>query len=489
MLTTPDHDDALTSVPTFGAPGPKPGGFYGDCDSATGQEGTTFRAEEFNELIVNLRALLDAAAVTGTKGTATMLRTMLRRLYAGAVTTVVATQTLTPDHAGLVLVDATAGNLVLTLPSAAALPAGSPTLQFYRIDTSANTARVIPAAGQAMRRGSTYLALDAPLVLRSDGVATWFPLQIASVVTQPATINVATTGVPTPVNPFQGDPFDSLARAMTFLAAFDLRAQVTIQIAAGTYVSTVPLFIGRPNSQLTAIRGAGVGQTILQYNGCSGLQVQSPLRYLGGLTIQGDKVGATSTGLWLLRGTVDCDAPLTVRNFTLHGVQLEFSGRMTMLGTTNALVVEDNGGYGLTLDGGSQFITAGPITAQRNAGAANVSIGTNSFLYVDALTTNAGQRVLIVDGGRASARRIIGIDSALRTTDSVLVTRHAVLSNFPTSVAGDWDIRTSTNFGDVVRCERYGLIDAGVAFATATKGVTSPAINTLGNTQAWISAS
>jgi hypothetical protein len=73
MFTTPDHSDAATSPAPFTAVGPKPKGFYLDCDPATGQEGTAFRAEDFNELIVNLRRLLDEAAVTGVKGDPLML--------------------------------------------------------------------------------------------------------------------------------------------------------------------------------------------------------------------------------------------------------------------------------------------------------------------------------------------------------------------------------------------------------------------------------
>jgi hypothetical protein len=82
MITTPDHADALTSPPAFSTVGPNPQGFYGDCDPATGQEGTTFRAEEFNELALNLRTLLTEGNITAVKGNASMVLNAILALIA-----------------------------------------------------------------------------------------------------------------------------------------------------------------------------------------------------------------------------------------------------------------------------------------------------------------------------------------------------------------------------------------------------------------------
>src|SRR6266436_4877431 len=51
MFNTPDNADAVPACPPFDPPGPVPRGFYKDCK-------TIPVAEDFNELIVNLRALL-----------------------------------------------------------------------------------------------------------------------------------------------------------------------------------------------------------------------------------------------------------------------------------------------------------------------------------------------------------------------------------------------------------------------------------------------
>jgi hypothetical protein len=70
MFTLPDNSDAATTCPPMTGPGPHPNGFFQDCGSGVG---TIPTAEDFNELILNLRALLAKAGVPGVKGDATML--------------------------------------------------------------------------------------------------------------------------------------------------------------------------------------------------------------------------------------------------------------------------------------------------------------------------------------------------------------------------------------------------------------------------------
>lgn len=80
MFTLPDNADAATTCPALSPPGPHPNGFFQDCG---GGAGTIPSAEDFNELILNLRALLARAAVLGVKGDATMLwRAIEQRIHA-----------------------------------------------------------------------------------------------------------------------------------------------------------------------------------------------------------------------------------------------------------------------------------------------------------------------------------------------------------------------------------------------------------------------
>jgi hypothetical protein len=73
MFTVPDTADAATTCPPIGPVGPKPNGFFADCDPEANFDGTRPIAEHFNELILNLRALLAHAAIGPVKGDPTML--------------------------------------------------------------------------------------------------------------------------------------------------------------------------------------------------------------------------------------------------------------------------------------------------------------------------------------------------------------------------------------------------------------------------------
>lgn len=73
MFTLPDANDAAPTCPPIGGPGPIPGGFFADCNPMENFEGTKPVAAIFNELILNLHALLKWANVAPNKGDETML--------------------------------------------------------------------------------------------------------------------------------------------------------------------------------------------------------------------------------------------------------------------------------------------------------------------------------------------------------------------------------------------------------------------------------
>jgi hypothetical protein len=73
MFTVPDQPDSVATLPPFSPVGPHPQGFFADCNPAQNFDGTRPLAEHFNELIVNLRALLVEARIAPVKGDATML--------------------------------------------------------------------------------------------------------------------------------------------------------------------------------------------------------------------------------------------------------------------------------------------------------------------------------------------------------------------------------------------------------------------------------
>lgn len=72
----------------------------------------------------------------------------------------------------------------------------------------------------------------------------------APLITQNLTINVTTSGLPTPADPFAGDPFDKLSSAFAWLRLRRImgNAIVTIAMAAGTYSeSVVELDLSHPD--------------------------------------------------------------------------------------------------------------------------------------------------------------------------------------------------------------------------------------------------
>jgi len=492
MLTTPDHDDALTSVPTFSPVGPKPSGFYADCDPATGEEGTTLRAEDFNELILNLRALLAAAAVAGTKGDPTILRTALHRLYAGGSHQVVATQTLTPDAAGLVLVDATTADVTLTLPSAASLPAGSPMFWFTRTDDSTHVVRIVPAAGDAIRRGIHLLEYDDPFPLRSDGIATWYPMSPRPLIStvRPRTIRVTPTGTAEPADPFGAGAFDSLSRALDFLAAFHLidpvggviTPAVTISIAAGTYVATDTTSLSHTDLGLVEIAGAGKASTTLQYNGVSGFLVWTRVRLVRDLTIAGNNAGATAVqGVIVYAGELVLQ-DVTVTGFKGTGIEVPAAAALTFLGT---VTVSNNGGAGIQAV--AARITAATLVASMNAQQGLFL--TSCDIEATTIQTNGNgtaSGVHLRGGGCFLRVGTLTVQNATPTA-AVVVADGAIMRPISLTATNTWSAVTGGTY-NVITAQNAAFILGSTSLVAGNRATTSPAVNTVGNVQAFIQA-
>lgn len=143
---------------------------------AGGAPATYFSPEWADGVQQELINIVEAAGVVPTAAVLTQVWQAIKRLAGGNVTTVnfaASPFALTADHAGLVLVDATAGNVVITLPAANVL-AGLP-YAFRRTDTTANTVTVNRAGADTIDEGgaSFTLASKAAQQVRSDGVSKW----------------------------------------------------------------------------------------------------------------------------------------------------------------------------------------------------------------------------------------------------------------------------------------------------------------------------
>jgi len=179
---------------------------YQDLNLALNQQGTALIAADRTATQEELVGGLIEG--TGQVANAAVLDQGLlgvKRLAGGNTTTVstAGTTALTADNAGVVLVSAAAGNVVLDLPAvAAATPAGSMNpvplrFLFVRTDATANTV-TLAAAGTDTFLNASYAAASAPAValgtpveLTGDGAGHWLIGSTA----QPMTIQGGYTGL------------------------------------------------------------------------------------------------------------------------------------------------------------------------------------------------------------------------------------------------------------------------------------------------------
>lgn len=96
--------------------------------------------------------------------------------FGANVTNVTATATLTAANAGLVIVNATSGNITLTLPSVSSESGIPLPFEFVRVDSSGNSVTLAAASGNTFVPGgaSTYsIAAGIAVQFSGNGVSTW----------------------------------------------------------------------------------------------------------------------------------------------------------------------------------------------------------------------------------------------------------------------------------------------------------------------------
>jgi len=148
------------------------GGKFTDGDPTVPTPPSRDPASWANDVTDSIRAVQTDGGLAAAEGDATQLAKALRRRYGGNVTTIAATGALTDDMAGLVLIDATAGDVVLTLPAA---NHGPWPFHFTRLDATAH-AVTIDAAGGDNIAGQASVGLagqNSTNSMRSDGANGW----------------------------------------------------------------------------------------------------------------------------------------------------------------------------------------------------------------------------------------------------------------------------------------------------------------------------
>jgi hypothetical protein len=124
-------------------------------NAVTGTQGTETDPNYDNDAQEELiGGFLEYVGLAPTAGAVRQLQQALFRLFGGNITTISSSQALTPDNSGLVLVNASAGNLALTMPPVASANGAITRFLFLRTDTTSNTVTISTAAGETIAPGA-----------------------------------------------------------------------------------------------------------------------------------------------------------------------------------------------------------------------------------------------------------------------------------------------------------------------------------------------
>lgn len=136
---------------------------------------TQFPAYHYNGMTQEILSLQTGAGLANNRQVLTQVLQAVKRFSGGNVTTVTGSTTLTADNAGLVLVNAAAGNIVITQPAVASANGIPLKFEFMRSDATANTVAIVPSGTDLMPDGaaSTPLIPRGWLSIIGDGISQW----------------------------------------------------------------------------------------------------------------------------------------------------------------------------------------------------------------------------------------------------------------------------------------------------------------------------
>lgn len=140
---------------------------------------TYLNAKWFNAIQEELMTVIEGAGVAPDGVVRTQVLKAIKRLMGGNVTTVNAANSplaLTADNAGLVILDATAGNISATLPEVDAVAGVPLRFNFVRMDATGNTATVNRASTDTFVGGATSFTVVGQGAARSiegDSATKW----------------------------------------------------------------------------------------------------------------------------------------------------------------------------------------------------------------------------------------------------------------------------------------------------------------------------
>lgn len=118
-----------------------------------------------NDLEADINAVIAAGDLTPDLGTPGQMLQSMRRIFGGNYEKLTASAALTADNTGLVVVDCTAGNVILALPACAVIAAPLEYI-IVRLDATSNTLTINPAGADVFQPGGV-----STLVIGSSGLA------------------------------------------------------------------------------------------------------------------------------------------------------------------------------------------------------------------------------------------------------------------------------------------------------------------------------
>jgi microcystin-dependent protein len=161
--------------------------YMGDAPPTVEQFNSIFNMVDLrsNWLYRQLAAVIDSTGLAGNKSATALalFNQALRRLTARGANRVTASQTLSVDAVGLIVVDATNGPITLTLPGTAYMTGGAPEYVFARFDGTQNPVTIICSEGRVIEEigPRMFLRRGMRLTLRAMIGGNWFAVSHSTI--------------------------------------------------------------------------------------------------------------------------------------------------------------------------------------------------------------------------------------------------------------------------------------------------------------------
>jgi len=400
-------DRISTSTKALDLFGPGKHGFK-DGNLASGILPTDFDAAWCNNFQEEMMAIIEGSGQVGSEAVRNQVIKGIKRLYGGnvRVITEAGPTVLTVDDTGLVLIDATANPVAITLPAVNAITAVPLLFEFVRIDSvTANAVTVSRAGADTFVGGGTSFTLSSQNDFRSvmgDSANKWVTTSQAASASAPQLMSIATPTL--------------AANAMTLITnagSFDFRSP---SLATGGVITRK---LSGTNS-LTIPQGAALGSI----NGVANLLYQLVIdaTSLGG-GVETAVMGERAAQILDEQGVISTRAITETSAFT---ASIATTGVMTVTAVSSGTLAVGQAITGAGVPAGTRITSLG--TGTGGAGTYN----TNCYVVVASTAMNGAAGFGIYSAvARANVPyRIVGIVVSTQATAGTYVTAASLVQPF-----------------------------------------------------------